>query len=246
MTIDDPLTYDHVIYDFLEPSDLDNPQPGGMSVDSRWWNDGGKVAPEVGLLSHNIVIQGGEDEREPLESNHYGCRLLVGRYQAGGVVYSGHLRLQSVEFRFCGQGGYFSPRDPRYSIAFRSSRDTSVGSYIRDSSIHHGYNTAVGVHSSNGVAMERNVVWRTIDSAFKIGGLGNRALDNLVIFTTTVQPNNPADNHAVDFPASFDVDTGNVARGNTAAGSTRIGFRFAGEPCQEDGQPPNSEQVNPN
>ena len=201
------------------------------------------MAPEVGLLSHNIVIQGGEDEREPLETNHYGCRLLVGRYQAGTTVYSGLLWLQSVEFRFCGQGGYFSPRDPRYTIAFRSSRDTSVGSYVRDCAIHHGYNTAIGVHSSNGVTVSRNVVWRTTDSAFKIGGRDNQALDNLAIHTTTIRPNDPLDNHAVDFPACFDVDAGNVAMGNAAAGSTRIGFRLAGEPCQEDGQPPSSEQV---
>ena len=203
------------------------------------------MAPEVGLLSHNIVVQGGEDDSEPLEDHHYGCRLLVGRYQAGSVVYSGLLWVQSVEFRYCGQGGYFSPRDPRYTIAFRSSRDTSSGSYIKYSSIHHGYNTAVGLHSSNGITVSGNVVWRTTNSGLKIGGSGNEVLDNLVIHTTTVQPNQPRDNHAVDFPASFDVDTDNVVRGNAAAGSTRIGFRYAGEPCPEDGQPPSSEQVSP-
>lgn len=235
--------YNHIIYDFLDPLDLDNPQPGGLSPDSQWWNDGGKVAPEVGLLSHNIIIQGGEDENEPLEHNHYGCRLLVGRYQVGTLTYGGHLQIQSVEFRYCGQGGYFSPQDPRYSIAFRSSRDTSADSYIRDCSIHHGYNTAIGVHLSNGVTLSRNVVWRTIDSAFKMGGVNNKALDNLAIYTTTVQPNNPPDNHAVDFPASFDVNAGNVVMRNAAAGSTRLGFSFAGEPCQEDGKPPSSEQV---
>ena len=170
--------------------------------------------------------------------------LLVGRYRGGTTVYSGLLWLQSVEFRYCGQWGKFSPQDPRYSIAFRSSRETSVGSYVRDCAIHHGYNTAVGVHGSNGVTLSRNVVWRTVDSAFKIGGLDNEALDNLAIYTTAIRPNNPSDSHAIDFPASFDIDGGNVVRGNAAAGSTRIGFRLAGEPCQEDGHPPSSEQVN--
>ena len=201
------------------------------------------MSPEVGLLSHNIVVQGGEDQSEPLETNHYGCRLLVGRYRAGTAVYSGLLWLDSVEFRYCGQGGYFSPRDPRYSIAFRSSRETSVGSYIRGCSIHHGYNTAIGVHSSNGVTISGNVIWRTVDSAFKIGGLENRILDNLAIFTTTVQPNDPPDKHALDFPACFDVDGGNVVTGNAAAGSTRLGFRLAGEPCLDGRQPPSPDQV---
>ena len=226
------------MFNFLDPTDLDD------TSDPRWWNDEGTMAPEVGLLSHNIVVRGGEDEAEPLETNHYGCRLLVGRYRAGTTVYSGRVWLDSVEFRYCGQGGYFSPYDPRYSIAFRSSRETSVGSYIRGCSIHHGYNTAVGVHSSNGVTVSRNVVWRTVDSAFKIGGLDNMALNNLAIYTTTVQPNNPSDNHAVDFPACYDVDAGNIVQGNAAAGSTRLGFRLAGEPCLEGRQPPSPEQVN--
>ena len=210
---------------------------------SFWWQDGGSLSPEVGLLTHNIVIQGGEEEDEPLEFHHYGCRLLVGSYSDQGFDYSGRLWLQSVEFRFCGQGGYFSPRDPRYSIAFRSSRETAAGSYVRGCSVHHGYNTAIGLHSSNGIAVSRNVIWRTTDSGMKIGGRDNEVLDNLVMMTSTVQPNRPRDNHAVDYPASFDVDAGNVVRGNAAGGSTRIGFRFAGEACLENGQPPTHDQV---
>ena len=63
------------------------------------------------------------------------------------------------------------------------------------------------------------------------------------MMTTTVQPNNPRDNHAVDFPATYDVDRGNIVRGNAAAGSTRIAFRYSGEPCLENNQPPTNEQV---
>ena len=203
------------------------------------------MSPEVGLLSHNIVIQGGEDEEELLEHHHYGCRVLVGSYFAGGLVYSGRLWLHSVEIRFCGQGGYFSPRDPRYAIVFRGSRATSVGSYVRGCSVHHGYNTAIGVHASNGITISGNVVWRTVSSGIKIGGRDNEVLDNLVMMTTTVQPNRPRDAHSVDFPASFDLDTGNVVKGNAAAGSTRIGFRYAGEPCLDNGQPPTYDQVSP-
>ena len=63
------------------------------------------------------------------------------------------------------------------------------------------------------------------------------------MMTTTIQPNNPRDNHAVDFPATYDVDGGNVVRGNAAAGSTRIAFRYSGEPCLENNQPSTNEQV---
>lgn len=53
----------------------------------------------------------------------------------------------------------------------------------------------------------------------------------------------PADNHAVDFPATFDVDSGNIVRGNAAAGSTRIAFRFAGESCVDDNRAPTGDEV---
>ena len=126
---------------------------------------------------------------DPQEVHHYGCRILVGRYTSRGFMYSGSLKMDSVEVRFCGQGGYFSPRDPRYSIAFRNNFDGSSESYIKRCSIHHGYNTAIGIHTSNGVEVSGNVIWRTTDSSVKVGGSGNVIRNNLAMLTTTVQPN---------------------------------------------------------
>ncbi len=186
---------------------------------------------------------GGEHSDEPLELHHYGCRLLVGSYSDDYFTYSGHLWIDSVEFRYCGQGGYYSPRDPRYSIAFQNNFDSSRSDYVRRCSIHHGYNTAIGIHTSNGVEVSQNVVWRTTDSGIKAGGHGNEILDNLAMMTTTVQPNRPKDNHAVDFPATFDVDGGNIVRGNAGAGSTRLAFRFTGEPCLEGRRAPTYDEV---
>jgi hypothetical protein len=136
-----------------------------------------------------VLYTGGEDAAEPLETHHYGCRILVGKYAVGSITLSGNLKLDSVEVRFCGQGGFFSPRDPRYAIAFRNNFKSSSGSYIRGSSIHHGYNTAIGVHTSEGVEVSGNVVWRTTDSSLKIGGRRNVVRNNLAMMTTTVQPN---------------------------------------------------------
>lgn len=99
------------------------------------------------------------------------------------------MELDSVEIRFCGQGGYFSPRDPRYAIAFHNNFNNSSGSYVRHCSVHHGYNTAIGVHTSNNVDISGNVVWRTTDSSIKVGGKGNAIEYNLAMMTTTVQPN---------------------------------------------------------
>lgn len=141
------------------------------------------------LYSHNYELEGGEEAEEPLEAHHYGCRILASTYTYRGYTYSGNLWMDSVEVRFCGQGGYFSPRDPRYSIAFKDNSGESSGNYVRRCSIHHGYNTAIGIHTSNGVEVSQNVIWRTTDSSLKAGGNGNEIRNNLAMMTSTVQPN---------------------------------------------------------
>lgn len=60
---------------------------------------------------------------------------------------------------------------------------------------------------------------------------------------TTCTHCSPPDNHAVDFPATFDIDFQNRVIGNAAAGSTRLGFQYAGEQCLEDNQSPTGEEV---
>lgn len=149
----------------------------------------GKNSTVSSSSSLSSIFIGGEDSDQLLEEHHYGCRILVGQYITHSYTFSGQLKMDSVEIRHCGQGGYFSPRDPRYSIAFRNCFETSMGSYIRRSSIHHGYNTAIGLHTSNGVEVSGNVIWRTTDSGVKVGGSANVITDNLAMMTTTVQPN---------------------------------------------------------
>lgn len=187
----------------------------------------------MGLLTHNIIIQGGEDPLEPLEEYHYGCRILVGQYEdLLSNRYTGHLLMNSVEVRHCGQGGYHSPRDPRYSIAFKNLLSFSDSS-ITQCTIHHGYNTAIGIHLSNSIRIEGNVIHRTIGSSLVIGGKDNTIYGNLAMLTSTVQPNRPIDSHAVDYPATYDIDSTNIVRDNAAAGTTRIAYRYTGEECNE-------------
>ena len=226
ITMHEPLQHTHTVSWMIPPEELT-----GSHIE-----DGVRMYPEVGLLTRNIVVQGGDSPEEPLEYHHYGCRVLIGQYSYDNFEFTGQAHFDSVEFRYCGQGGYFSPRDPRYSIAFKDLSDDSRGSYIRRCSIHHGYNTAIGVHRSNGLVLEDNVIYRTTDSSMKIGGSRNAALNNLALLTSTVQPNDPSDQHAVDFPATYEADATNELKNNVAAGSTRIGFRFTGEACTGDQQ----------
>jgi len=62
ITLDTPLQFDHTVHYFLNSSDISS-----APETSRWWGDGGTLAPEVGLLTHNIVIQGecGSDGCKP-------------------------------------------------------------------------------------------------------------------------------------------------------------------------------------
>jgi len=57
--LEEPLLHDHVVHGFLDPSDLTmgDLANAGMAT-PPWWGDGGELAPEVGLLTRNIVIQG--------------------------------------------------------------------------------------------------------------------------------------------------------------------------------------------
>lgn len=48
----------------------------------------------------------------------------------------------------------------------------------------------------------------------------------------------PPDAHAVDFPATFDIDFGSTVHGNAAAGSTRLGFQYSGEKCLQENTSP--------
>ena len=58
ITLDTELEFDHLVHRFLEPPDLDMVSPEGLPSADFWWGDGGELAPEVGLLTHQIVIQG--------------------------------------------------------------------------------------------------------------------------------------------------------------------------------------------
>ena len=242
VTINEPLEYSHYVHQFVSDDEIDNLINNSLD---QWWGSGVEdltLSPEVGLLSHNIIIQGGEDPEEPQEEHHYGCRILIGEYTTSlQYTYTGTVAIDSIEVKYCGQGGYFSPLDPRYSIAIKDIVNSD--SYITRSSIHHGYNTGIGIHASSGVIVSDNVVYRTTGSSIICGGSDNVVLGNLALLTSTVQPNSPLDNHAVDFPATFDINRENIVRDNAAGGSRRISYRYSGEECHSNREPVTGDMV---
>ena len=58
VTLDASLSHSHLVHPFMEPSNFQSADPLQIQGSAHWWGDGGQMAPEVGHLSHNIVIQG--------------------------------------------------------------------------------------------------------------------------------------------------------------------------------------------
>jgi plastocyanin len=235
VTLEHPLQYDHVVDVFLTSGQTDS----GNGA-SRWWNSNGglRIAPEVGILSHNVRVVGTEDIYNSISVHEFGCRVLVGSYRRGRSRYTGKAFMDSVQFQNCGQGGFFSTRDPRYVVAFKSGGDEAGGSYIRRSSVHTGFNTAFGTLASNNISISDNVVYRSVDSMFRLRSVDCTLERNLGVLTRSIQVARPKDDHAVDFPATFEISgSGHTVKDNVAAGSERVGFYYPGESCVNEGAP---------
>eukprot|EP00117_Sycon_ciliatum_P037364 scpid335/ scgid27970/ Fibrocystin-L; Polycystic kidney and hepatic disease 1-like protein 1 len=229
-----PLLHDHLVVDLLHGTE----QQSGHTAQGQWWRSA-KMAPEVGLLTRNIRIVGGEDHLQSIAKDSFGCRVIVGAVQRGFSKYYGSTEIDGVEFANCGQGRLSSKRDPRYTIVYKGIADSSKGSFVRNSAFRINFNSAVGIHLSNGVTVENNVILDTVGSSVIVGGEDNKVLSNVAILMRSVKGEIVTDNHILDFPANFEVGgINNQVRDNAAAGSDRISFSFPGSPCNSDGSAP--------
>lgn len=237
ISLEQQLQYNHSVDKFLTGHEV-----GTGNYASRWWHGNGRirVAAEVGILSQNVRIIGEEDIYNSISVDEFGCRVFVGYYERGDFEYTGKAFIDGVQFKHCGQGGFFSSRDPRYVVAFKNGLDGMAGSYVKHSSVHTGFNTAFGTLASNYIEFSNNVVYRSVDSMFKISSLNCNVTNNLGVLTRSIQVARPSDKFAVDFPATYLIrGMGNTIKNNVAAGSERVGFYFPGESCVN-GAAPNS------
>ena len=72
-----------------------------------------RMAAKVGLLTRTIKIKGADDPSGAIGSQSFGGRVLVGKYEDGGVTYKGKAMFSNVEFDQCGQYGWDEDYDPR-------------------------------------------------------------------------------------------------------------------------------------
>ncbi|MGF1543197.1 MAG: G8 domain-containing protein [Parvularculaceae bacterium] len=134
----------------------------GKTIDTR---------AEVGLLSHNIVIQGDEASYESRIGGHImAMNDEVSRGSENDVrnlvlpEWDGNqstMRVQGVELRRLGKMG----RAGRYSFHWHLMGD-KPGDYIRNSAVHDGFQRAVNVHGTNDVLVENVVAYNVFNHVF--------------------------------------------------------------------------------
>lgn len=173
-------------------------QVGGVSVDER---------AEVGLLSHDILIQGDSLS----ETNGHGGHLMI--------LYGGSAHVEGIELYRMGQRGQMG----RYPFHWHLAGSVP-GQYIRNSSVWHTFNRCTTIHGTNDALVEDNVCYDHAGHGYFIeDGIetGNTLKDNLAMYA---RPGSllPSD----DTPASFWItNPDNTFEGNVAAGAS-IGFWF--------------------
>ncbi len=164
---------------------------------------------EVGLLSHNIVIQGDTGS----EVAGFGGHVMV---MAGSRA-----KLANVELSRLGQKGLIG----RYPMHWHLVGD-ATGQYLVDSSIHNAYNRFVSVHGTHNIQLLRNVGFKTRGHGFYLedGIEQNNVLSRnlgLSVFNATDGKPTASDLEASVFWIS---NPNNILRYNVAAGSEHTGF----------------------
>jgi cell migration-inducing and hyaluronan-binding protein len=130
LTLSRPLKFEH----YGEPQTF-----GSFTLHER---------AEVARLNRNIVIRG--DGGTAIKSSD--------RYRFGGHVMAlrdSRVRLSGVELTRMGQLGVLA----RYPIHFHLMGDTSQGSFVENSSIHHVFNRCLAIHGSGHVIARDNVAY---------------------------------------------------------------------------------------
>ena len=174
ITLTEDLMYEHLGAEY------------SLEDGSASWN----ISAEVGLLTRNVKIIG-EDYAE-MGEEEFGARVLVTKFEQEGTTYRGYAKIANVEFVRAGQEGWTDAFDPRYSLAFVNHEDSVDGdesgkeSYVKKCAFNHNYNAALGTFNTNNVAIEDNVVFRTLEYGIRDEGIGNRFIHNLMILNRSV------------------------------------------------------------
>ena len=179
-----------------------------------------ELRAEVGLLTHNIKIQGSQltpSDPRGIESDLYGGHFMVFRPKRDSI----DVRISNVEFRFMGQAF----RLGRYAVHFHLSEGMN-GSFVRHCSIHHSFNRAITAHGVEEMLFEGVVAFDIQGHAFFVEDgieIGNRYINN---FGVLIRGSSSLLN-TDSIPAVFWItNPNNTFIGNSAVASRAYGFWY--------------------
>ena len=175
----------------------------GRSLDER---------AEVGLLTHNITIQG-----DSASLSGFGGHLII--------LQGATARIEDVSFTRMGQSGKVG----RYPVHWHLAGDVS-GQYIRDAAIWKTNNRCLTIHGTDRLVAQRNVCYDHLGHGYFLedGAESSNTLERNLGLSSRVPATALRILPSDATPATFWItNPGNVLRGNAAAGSAGFGFWFA-------------------
>ena len=210
LTLDAPLDYNHfgTLQNYTHPKNANI----SWSLDER---------AEVGLLSHNIKIQGDSFT----DVNGFGGHIMG--------MNGSQMRASYIELFKMGQ----KSKKGRYPWHWHRLANTGTGQFLKSSSIHNTFNRAVVVHSTNNTLVDNNVAYNNLGHAyfFEDGNeINNVMTNNLGLVTKRpvigeqILPSDIKQERNQSGPSTFWISNPlNRINNNRAAGSDGSGIWFA-------------------
>lgn len=206
ITLDAPLTYDHkgLVQTYTEGA--------------RTWT--ADLRAEVGLLTHNITVQGTPD------ANGFGGHIMM---HSNASAY-----VDGVELFHMGQKAKLG----RYPFHWHMLGDVGQGQYFKNSAVRNSFNRAITIHGTESTLVEGNFCYDHIGHGLFLEDGSERfnvIKGNVVLGTVQPLPGEeltPSDNERWEIqnrtPASYWItNPQNTFEDNVAAGTRGTGFWFA-------------------
>ncbi|XP_078617867.1 fibrocystin-L-like isoform X2 [Branchiostoma floridae x Branchiostoma japonicum] len=202
---------------------------------------------EIGLLTHNVVVRGSNNEDwnteieaceagfdtgefttqtcfqgrfgDDIGSDQFGAQVMFHAPRTDEDLVEGHLSY--VEFTNSGQAF----RLGRYAIHWHINGDMR-GNYVRGCSIHKSFNRAINIHNTHNMLIEHNVFYNIMGGAMfledgvETGNIFQYNLGVFVISSTSLL------NDDITPAAYWVTNPNNTHRHNVAVGGTHFGFWY--------------------
>ena len=210
LTLNTPLSYPH--FSLLNPYT--------RITDNKTWT--ADLRAEVGLLTHNVTIQGDANSL----TNGFGGHMMC--------MPNSTMNASSIELYRMGQKGILG----RYPWHWHHVHLSGAGQYFKNSSVHHSFNRGITIHGTSYVNVENNFFYDHIGhGVFLEDGSErfNTIKNNVVLLSKRPLPGEEltaSDNELNEVqnrtPSSFWItNPNNYFEGNVAAGTQGTGYWFA-------------------